>query len=369
MSPCRRSSGVRVRSGTSGSGRSWVRWPWRWPPRTDAGVVHRDVKPANVLLTLEGSVKLTDFGIARALNTSGLTRTGETLGTPYYLSPEQALGRPATAASDIYALGVVAHELLTGRRPFDRDTPVATAIAHVTDPMPTLPSTIPSDLVDIIGRCLAKEPGDRPLHAREVAKAVGMPSLELTPERSGSALTTAPTMSLLPPSARLTTLLVRRGGQVLVVGSRSAAAADALCLLGHEVLGLDGDPASVHALNRSEAPAEGLVRPVWHVGTADRVTQELLGQSAGVDAVLWLGDALSELTPLERADAFRALAAVCSRQGRLVVELTTSADYTYPQFRDDFLAGGWVPDLGFSSWDLRPMTPDTPTTIVILSRR
>ncbi len=95
-----------------------------------AGVVHRDVKPANILLTPEGRVKLTDFGIARAIDSAGHTRTGEVLGTPHYLAPEQALGRTATGASDIYALGVVGHEMLTGRKPFDSGSAVATALAH-----------------------------------------------------------------------------------------------------------------------------------------------------------------------------------------------------------------------------------------------
>ena len=108
--------------------------------------MHRDVKPANILLMPDGTVKLTDFGIARAVDGSGHTQTGEVLGTPHYLSPEQALGEPATGASDLYALGVVAHELLTGRRPFDRGTPVATALAQVHDPPPPLPPTVPGGL-------------------------------------------------------------------------------------------------------------------------------------------------------------------------------------------------------------------------------
>ncbi len=144
----------------------------------EAGVVHRDVKPANILLTSEGLVKLTDFGIARAIDGTVRTRTGEILGTPYYLSPEQALGEPATGASDIYSLGVVAHELLTGRRPFDRGTPVATALAQVNDSPPPLPDDIPADLIAVVEACLAKDAADRPATAQEIAIHLGLPGLE-----------------------------------------------------------------------------------------------------------------------------------------------------------------------------------------------
>ena len=101
-----------------------------------ARVVHRDVKPANIIVRRDGLVKLTDFGIARALDASGHTMHGELLGTPNYMSPEQVLGQAATEASDLYALGIVAHEMLSGRRPFDRETPFATAFSHVQDPPP-----------------------------------------------------------------------------------------------------------------------------------------------------------------------------------------------------------------------------------------
>ena len=145
----------------------------------EAGVVHRDVKPANILVMPDGTVKLTDFGIARAVDGSGHTQTGEVLGTPHYLSPEQALGEAATGASDLYALGVVAHELLTGRRPFDKGTPVATALAQVNDPPPPLPPHVPPGLRSLIEQCLAKKAEDRPASARELGERLGLPEGDL----------------------------------------------------------------------------------------------------------------------------------------------------------------------------------------------
>ena len=139
----------------------------------DAGVVHRDVKPANLLLTADDQVKITDFGIARARDQVPITRTGEVLGTAQYLSPEQAMGRPATPRSDIYALGVVAYEILTGRRPFDADTVVATAVAQVNDPPEPLPDDIPPQVADQVLLAMSKDPADRPVSAAAFGTALG----------------------------------------------------------------------------------------------------------------------------------------------------------------------------------------------------
>ncbi|MGY0538700.1 serine/threonine protein kinase [Nocardioides sp. YJ-D4] len=126
-----------------------------------AGIVHRDVKPANLLVTPQRKVKVTDFGIARAQASTGITGTGQVMGTPQYLSPEQARGEKATPASDVYSLGVVAFECLAGYRPFQKETPVATAIAHLHDPVPPLPDHVPADLAAIVMRSLQKDPSLR----------------------------------------------------------------------------------------------------------------------------------------------------------------------------------------------------------------
>jgi serine/threonine protein kinase len=108
----------------------------------DAGVVHRDIKPPNLIITPGDQVKVTDFGVARAVGDQSLTGTGTVMGTAEYLSPEQASGREATAASDLYALGIVLYESLAGRRPFQGGNPVTVAMAQVTETPPVLPSSV-----------------------------------------------------------------------------------------------------------------------------------------------------------------------------------------------------------------------------------
>ncbi len=142
-----------------------------------AGIVHRDVKPANLLVTPDRQVKITDFGIARALDSVALTRTGSVMGTPQYLSPEQARGNPSTPASDVYSLGVVAFECLTGRRPFEAETPVATALAHLQQPVPQLPAQIPGPIAAVVRRALAKNPAERYDDGTAFAEALRAPDV------------------------------------------------------------------------------------------------------------------------------------------------------------------------------------------------
>jgi serine/threonine-protein kinase len=140
-----------------------------------AGFVHRDVKPANVMLTDRGDVKVMDFGIAAPESGTGLTGTGMVMGTARYLAPEQAAGQPATPASDVYALGIVLYELLTGTPPFDRESPLATAMAHVREDPPPVASVradTPPWLAALVDSCLAKDPSERPAGAAELAAAL-----------------------------------------------------------------------------------------------------------------------------------------------------------------------------------------------------
>ncbi|HEV7755646.1 MAG TPA: protein kinase [Mycobacteriales bacterium] len=137
-----------------------------------AGVVHRDVKPANLLVRPDGTVVVTDFGIARSAGAaSGLTMTGEVMGTAGYLAPEQAEGKPATAATDVYSLGVVAYQCLAGHRPFDGDTPVNIALAHLRDAPPPLPADVPAGARALVERTMAKSPADRYPSAAALAEA------------------------------------------------------------------------------------------------------------------------------------------------------------------------------------------------------
>ncbi|MFP5336020.1 MAG: protein kinase domain-containing protein [Actinomycetes bacterium] len=137
------------------------------------GVVHRDVKPGNLLVTPDGTVKVTDFGIARAADSAPLTATGQVMGTAQYLAPEQAMGRASVPASDVYALGVVAYEALTGARPFHGDSQVAIAMAHINEQPAPLPADLPAGVRALVERSMAKDPAERPADGGVFAEAAG----------------------------------------------------------------------------------------------------------------------------------------------------------------------------------------------------
>ncbi len=136
-----------------------------------AGLVHRDIKPGNLLITPDGRVKITDFGIARIADQVPLTATGQVMGTVQYLSPEQASGRPASPTTDIYSLGIVAYEALAGRRPFTGESQVAIAMAQINEKAPDLPVTVSEPVRNLVYSSIAKNPADRPASAAHLARA------------------------------------------------------------------------------------------------------------------------------------------------------------------------------------------------------
>ena len=187
------------------------------------GIVHRDIKPQNVLLTPSGEAKVADFGIARAASSKRITETNLVLGTSAYMSPEQAMGEPVGPSSDLYSLGVVLYEMLTGEQPYRADDPIATAMKHVDDP-PRHPRdanpAVPEELDALVVKLLAKRPEDRYASAAELAEDLGRVREGLLPLAGGLAdgttaplggapggSYTAPTIAVPGPPARRRRLL------------------------------------------------------------------------------------------------------------------------------------------------------------------
>lgn len=172
-----------------------------------AGVVHRDIKPPNVIIGEADRVKVTDFGIARAIGESTLTATGSVLGTAHYISPEQAGGGVVGPSADIYALGIVLYEMLTGSLPFTGDSALAVAMRHVSDEVPPpseLNPEIPANLDAVVAGATAKDPNDRFSSAREMADALEG-ALGSTAEVPTSAIAGAALSGAAPATERLET--------------------------------------------------------------------------------------------------------------------------------------------------------------------
>ncbi len=161
-----------------------------------SGVVHRDVKPANILLDEDRQVKLTDFGIAGPVDDASSATRAEVLGTPHYMSPEQARGEPLTPASDLYSLGVVAYEMLSGRRPFEGDGPAAVIDEHLSSLPPPLPERVPAHLRSLVLSALAKHAVDRPPDAATFARVLRSTTAPTTDQAERTAI-----MPVAPPSA------------------------------------------------------------------------------------------------------------------------------------------------------------------------
>jgi len=240
----------------------------------EAGVVHRDVKPANLLVTPDGVVKVTDFGIARAADALPLTRSGTVMGTAHYLAPELADGTgKASPASDVYALGVVLYECLAGQRPFQGANPVKVALAHVQQEPPELPAHVPDPVRRLVQRVLAKDPANRPASAREFARRCAAVRRGLSDPDADDA-TAALAVAVAPDATALMTAPLRRDQQRTRgprrPGTRLTAAlalALVVLLLGGWLLTRDGEAAVVPKLTgQSAAAAEAALRAAGFTG-------------------------------------------------------------------------------------------------------
>ena len=166
-----------------------------------AHVMHRDIKPGNLLIFGDDRVKITDFGVSRGMDQTTLTATGMVMGTAQYLAPELALGKQATPASDIYALGIIAYESVVGKRPFTAPNAVDIAIAQVNEPVPPLPDSVSPGMRDLITLLLEKNPRKRPHTAQDLQRVLSaMHVPDAVPAPVGPAPLAREAKRLMPPS-------------------------------------------------------------------------------------------------------------------------------------------------------------------------
>lgn len=265
-------------------------------------IIHRDIKPANILLDREGHALLADFGIVKLLSSMStspaLTSTTGVIGTPAYMSPEQANGISIDGRSDIYGLGVVVYEMLTGRQPFSAETPLQVLIKHITEPPPLLRehgTDLPAGLEVVLQRALAKDPADRYGTATEFATAF---TNALSHSSTGTLrLPEAPTTNVAPPAPVLPPTQTTdyapppqpRGGQTALVTALLALAAFALALLAFIIVSQRGSPdATPQNTDAPPAPTEvAQATSIAFVSSADDVG------SARYSTVNALGDTLT----------------------------------------------------------------------------
>jgi hypothetical protein len=265
-----------------------------------AGVVHRDVKPANLILGSGGTVKITDFGIAWSRSSEPLTGTGEVIGTAQYLSPEQAQGALAGPASDVYALGMVAYECLAGRRPFDGESPLQVALMQTTKTPDPLPADVPDGVRQLVAGMLVKDPRERFADGAELLSAVEDVLAGSAPDRDATTVVPAadPEPAPLRPATTGAFLRPRHAAP-----SRRPSRRLLLPLV--TVLALLAVVAAVFAgADRAPAPADGSTPTPTTALAIQVAAADYLGRPVGeVEAELLSLGVSVRLRPLETVDA------------------------------------------------------------------
>jgi serine/threonine-protein kinase len=336
-----------------------------------AGLVHRDVKPGNVLVTHDGVVKITDFGIAWSASSVPLTRTGQVIGTAHYLSPEQAQGGRATPASDVYALGAVTYECLAGRRAFDGENSVQIIVKHIREEPDPLPPDVPADVRALVGRAMAKDPavrfpdGDALLRAVDgVLAGSGSPPGPATARTTVTSLSAGPTgtaimpLPVLPPEnsgggrkgpagppgrepgPRVTTPPPeRRRPTGLLVGALAAVLLIAAVVAGIGILtGGDGEtPAAAPTTTVVQTTAE---ETTAEQTTAEQTTAEQTPAAVQIDPEDYVGRPVGEvqeeladldlvvvLQPVETADVDEGSVTAVAPSGGLVAGSTVTVSH------------------------------------------
>ena len=241
------------------------------------GVIHRDIKPQNVLVTSSGDLKVTDFGIARAASAVTISVTNAIFGTAGYISPEQALGEPVSPASDLYSLGVILYEMLTGELPYTADNPMAVCMKHVTEqlrPPRRLNPAIPEEIDAVVVKLLAKDPADRYGSAAELLADLERVRHGHFPAHGIRVETTTQPREPQAAPRRGARPRRRRVSRALTV-----AAAAMLALLGTVMLGLSQEGARQGSLPRVQDVAGGFIdppteAPAFTAGTAASATPD-----------------------------------------------------------------------------------------------
>jgi hypothetical protein len=280
-----------------------------------AGLVHRDVKPGNVLMARDGTVKITDFGIAWSASSVPLTQTGQVIGTAHYLSPEQAQGAKATPASDVYALGAVAYECLAGRRAFEGENSVQIAVMQIRDHPDPLPGNVPPAVRQLIERTMVKDPADRfPDGAalRDAVDAVLAGRPTVSRGHTGTAVMPLPVFGAAPvhPSGDSRVPLLAAGRRMAVGAVIAVVAVLALVAVAVGLLG--GNPAGPAAGTTTGQTAEPTARTTARTTaettaetppTIDLVAADYVGRPvADVQAELTALGLVPQLQPVQTAD-------------------------------------------------------------------